>query len=93
MCLVHVAVDGFSTCPDFEPGETTQNIVEIPTMQELVICFFWKLLEVQVVERIHTFGVEFHLSSNSSCVSAYFPARCTACPLLVFVTLQSVHGC
>ena len=23
--------DGFDTPPDFEPGETTQNIVEIPT--------------------------------------------------------------
>ena len=63
----------------FEPGETTQNIVEIPTVQELLICFgnflksrFWSgsTPNSQVV----ICGVEFHVNSNSSCVSTYFPA-------------------
>ena len=36
--LFDAPVDGFNTSPDFEPSDTTQNIVEIPTVRELVIC-------------------------------------------------------
>ena len=70
--LVDVA---FNTSPDVEPNETTQNIVEIPAVRELVICHgnclkssLWSgsTLNSQVV----TCRVEFHANSNSSCVSA-----------------------
>ena len=84
-CLVDVSVGGFNTSPDFEPGETTQNIVDIPTVQELAICLgnflksrLW--LGSTPDSQVVTCGAEFHVNSNSSCVSAYFPARCTACP-------------
>ena len=36
-CLVNAAVDGFN--PDFEPGETTQNIVQIQMVQEPMVRF------------------------------------------------------
>ena len=38
-----------------------------------------------------TCGVEFHVNSNSSCVSACFPVRCTAC-LVVSVCHSLVSG-
>ena len=74
----------FSTRPpDLKPGETTQNIVEIPTVQELVICFgnfqkskLWSGSTTN--SQVATCGVEFHVHTNASCFSAYFPARCTA---------------
>ena len=38
-CLVDAAVGGFNTSPKFERSETTQNVVGIATLQELVVCF------------------------------------------------------
>ena len=39
-CLVDAAVDGNKKkSPDTEPCETTQNIVDIPTVRDFVICF------------------------------------------------------
>ena len=32
--------------------------------------------------QVVTCEVEFHVNSNSSCASAYFPARCTTCPVV-----------
>ena len=65
--------------------ETTQKIVEIPTVQELVICSgnflksrLWSGSTTN--SQVMTCGVDgFHVNSNSSCVSGCFPARCTAC--------------
>ena len=85
--LADVAVDGSNTSPGFELGETTQNIVEIPTVQDLVICF-GNFLSSKLwsgstpISQVVTRGVEFHVNSKSSGVSAYFPARCTACPVV-----------
>ena len=97
--LVDAAVHGFNTSPDFEPGETKQNIVEIETVRELVFCFFsfgtvlrFRLWSGSTPNsQVVTCGVEFHVNSNSSCVSAYFPAQLA--PLFVFVTLWTMHAC
>ena len=71
--------------PISEPGEATQNIVDMPTVQELAICLgnfltsrLWPGSTPN--SQVLTCGAEFHVNSNSSCVSAYFLARCTACP-------------
>ena len=60
-------------------SQTRQNIVEIPAVQNCLKSSLWSgsTSNSQVV----TCGVEFHANSNSSCVSAYFPARCTARPV------------
>ena len=44
-----------------------------------------KRREFRVEERVHkveTCGEEFYVNSNSSCVSAYVPAHCSACPVV-----------
>ena len=78
-----------NTFSDHVTVETTQSIVEIPTVQE-------EIPEIQVVGRFPRFrwwqgskpnsqvracGEEFHVNCNSLCFSALFPARCTDCPL------------
>ena len=65
----------------------SQKIVEVPTVQELVIGsgnnLKFRLWSGSTPNwQVATVGAEFHVNSHSSCVSAYFHASCTECPFV-----------
>ena len=121
MYLIDVDVQSSTGLPILVAGESAQNIVEIPTVPEHVICSGDGACGIQsgaTGEYVHRpgnllcqirstdcesiaelckedsgamlrplcYNVETALltalHSNSHCVSARFPARCTACPVV-----------
>ena len=87
-----------NTSPNFESGVTALNIVDIPTVQELVLDLSWNLPEVQVVERIRTQFTSRDMWRRSflrTAICVVFlrtPVHVAQLvPLLVFVTLDSAQ--